>query len=58
MSVKFIYSKPGYKYIPTELGLEISKVSSKYGPNSTHQYDVCVPENWVKNAWVKEIKRG
>lgn len=59
MACKYIYAKDGFKFVLTELGMEINKARSKYedGFRNKPQYEKMVPVGWVKSGWVKQVRR-
>lgn len=55
---KWVYSKAGYKFILTELGLEDSRIRAKFNSDYERKlnYEKTVPESWVKKGYVTEVK--
>lgn len=54
---KFARVKEGNQFVITDLGMQIAHVNSKY-EDGKKQYKKCVPQIWIDNGWVKEVKDG
>lgn len=59
MGVEWKKARIGYKWALTELGLEITRVRSKYEKNYVNRkaYEQKVPVTWVEVGYVREVKR-
>lgn len=56
--VNWIRSKDGYKFIPTEIGMQIGCISTKYTTDHIlfKRYSVSVPQVWLDKGYVEEVK--
>ena len=56
--VKYIETKKGYKYVPTEKANE--RIKAKYdevaNPRIAKQYKYNVPEQWVEQGYVEQVE--
>ena len=59
MSCTWVNAKFGYKWALTELGLEDSRIRSKFEEKfgNKKQYEQAVPKTWIEKGLVQEVKK-
>ena len=58
MACTYVLAEDGYKWTPTEAGLKENRIAAKYRKDYVQQkqYNKKVPESWVKQGWVKQVR--
>ena len=56
MRVKWIRAEKGCVFALTELGLELPRIRAKYKDNYDKKYETAVPETWVENGYVRQVR--
>lgn len=56
--VKYIKAQTGNMFVLTELGKTNNKVNAKYNPEHGARYKYTVPDSWVRDGYVIEVKEN
>lgn len=56
--VMWVRAKDGYRFIPTESGMRIGCISTKYttDPILLKRYSISAPQAWLDNGYIEEVK--